>query len=587
MGLTDTMTDSTFDRLFRRKNQQEPAARAEAEAQLKQQNLELVAANQKLSAHCMQLEQALRERTAELRVASQQAEATSQVQSRFVATMSHEIRNPLGDLLGMIDLLGIDEQDMARKELLETAKMAGEGLNRVVNDVLDFFRMEAGSFVFKVEHVDIRALIESVRMKAVASKGGKQRDFLVNIDNNVPKLFLGDAARFRQVMANFVDNALRYSTHGPITIRVTARPDPRGQLLRVEVEHFGVGLPEAKVSEFFMDFSQIIGSLPAAVHGTGLGLAMCKRIIESCGGGVGIENHPGEGAIFWAELPVEVVVPVERHNQQGISASNQTQHVDLEGKRVLIAENNLANQKLLIGAVSGMGLDAEVAGNGNIALDVFSPEKFDVVLLNVALPELNGFETIRRLTENWEGSDMPSFLLFAEHDSDAIREEAKQLGVDFVLSKPIPSDALQAALIAKLSAGADGTQVDQFPQSEAETMVAPVETSKTILDMLSPAAAKDLEGIFDASNIAAFVQKYITDAVERLDKMQDAIASGQRAVVTGEAHSLKGASYVFGFADISDWAQTIEKSDPIEDPEAVLAIVKNIRERLALLQALV
>ena len=188
MGLIYIMTDSAFDRVFRRKFQREQAARAEAVALLEQKNLDLVAANQKLGAHCVQLEQALAERSAELRVASQQAEAASLVQSRFLATMSHEIRNPLGDLLGMVHLLGMDEQDKGRKELLETAKMAGEGLNRVVNDVLDFFKMEAGSFVFQVEHVDIGALIESVRTMAVASKRGKQRAFLVDIDNNVPKL---------------------------------------------------------------------------------------------------------------------------------------------------------------------------------------------------------------------------------------------------------------------------------------------------------------------------------------------------------------------------------------------------------------
>lgn len=587
MGLIYIMTDSAFDRVFRRKFQREQAARAEAVALLEQKNLDLVAANQKLGAHCVQLEQALAERSAELRVASQQAEAASLVQSRFLATMSHEIRNPLGDLLGMVHLLGMDEQDKGRKELLETAKMAGEGLNRVVNDVLDFFKMEAGSFVFQVEHVDIGALIESVRTMAVASKRGKQRAFLVDIDNNVPKLILGDAARMRQVISSFVDNALRYSIKGPITLRAMAKPDPKGQLLRVEVEHAGAGIPEEQISELFVDFSQILNALPAAVHGTGLGLAICKRIIESYGGRVGVESNSGEGSVFWAELPVEVVVTGDKEKPQSLSASNQTQHAGLEGKRILIAEGDPTNQKLLLADVSRMGLDAEVARSGNIALDVFLPEKFDIVLMDVAMPGMDGFEATRRIRRKWAGSNLPPFVFFSEHVEEAIKDKANALGVDTVLLMPIPFEKLKAALMTKLAESADAVPTVQLPKSEAGTITPHVETPQTILDMISPAAAKDLAGIFDASEIAAFVQKFITDAVERLDKIQDAIASGESAVVTGEAHSLKGASYVFGFADISEWTQTIEKSDPTRDAEALQVIVNKIRERLAVLQALV
>ena len=223
------------DRVSRRRYAREKNARLEAETLLEHKSRELFEANQALNNHSEQLEKAVLMRTAEMRVALEQAEAASSARSRFIATMSHEIRTPLGGLLGMIDLLALDEPNEEKLDLLENARISGLALKRIVNDVLDFSKMEAGLLVFENESVDIRALVKSIQMLAQTNLKNTQRVIEALIDTNVPELFLGDATRIRQVISNLVSNALRYSSEGTVTIKVTSSPHPAGCLLRLEV----------------------------------------------------------------------------------------------------------------------------------------------------------------------------------------------------------------------------------------------------------------------------------------------------------------------------------------------------------------
>jgi len=299
--------DAVDDRVSRRRYLREKAARAEAEMLLEAKSRELYIANQQLSAHSALLETAVFERTKELEQAFQQAEAAGKAKSRFIATMSHEIRTPLGGMLGMIDLLAIDEVDESKLELLNHAVAAGKGLSRIVNDVLDFSKMEAGVFIFDDKPVDIRALLESTCKLADSNETATGRSIRTNIRDNVPQLFLGDATRLRQIISNLVTNALRYSKDGPVLIRASAQPHTKGALLRLEVEDFGIGIAPESISNLFKDFSQISNPLTAAAEGAGLGLAICKRILDGCGGTIGVESTVDEGSTFWFELPVTVI----------------------------------------------------------------------------------------------------------------------------------------------------------------------------------------------------------------------------------------------------------------------------------------
>lgn len=404
------MSEIPEEFVSRKRYRRERLARTEAESLLESKSRELFEANKALSEHSSRLELAVQERTEELQRALERAEAASTARSRFVATMSHEIRTPLGGLLGMIDLLTLDEQDPNKLELLNYAKAAGNALSRIVNDVLDFSKMEAGVFVFEEEHVDIRALVESVRILSNSHEKGANRTIIAKIDSSVPKLFLGDATRIRQVISNLVSNALRYSTEGPITLRASATPHEKGVLLRVEIEDQGIGIPEEKFTSLFKDFSQIANPLTSAAQGTGLGLAICKRIIDGIGGSIGVASCPGAGSTFWFELPVAVVSAMQSDDVEQDIQDTSPIATNIAGKRVLIAEDNIINQKLLLTYAARMNLDAELAENGRIALEKFAPGKYDLILMDVAMPEMDGLEATRRIRDTWPAQSIPPFL---------------------------------------------------------------------------------------------------------------------------------------------------------------------------------
>jgi CheY-like chemotaxis protein/HPt (histidine-containing phosphotransfer) domain-containing protein len=313
--------------------------------------------------------------------------------------------------------------------------------------------------------------------------------------------------------------------------------------------------------------------------------------MEGCGGRVGIDSTLGEGSTFWFELPVAVVAASATGVKEGVQDPSQL--VDLTQIRVLIAEDNPINQKLLLAYANRMGLNVELAENGRLALEAFAPDKFDLVLMDVAMPEMDGIEATRRIREKWAGIELPPILLLTAHVMDAIEEDAKLVGIQTVLSKPIPFEELKAAIIAALaSSKAEPAPVVMPADTSTETaptaepLPPELPPAKSIIDMMSPAAATELSDIFGLAEVASFVQKYITDATERLDKIEAGISSGDDLVVTQQAHSLKGASHVFGFADIPEWALNIEKSEPGKDPQMVLDTAAKIRARLKILTAL-
>lgn len=573
------MNPPVDDRVSRRRYEREQRARAEAESLLEAKSRELFLANKKLRSHSAALEDAVEARTVELILALKRAEAASTAPSRFVATMSHEIRTPLGGILGMIDLLGMEETDPAKKELLDYAKSAGIGLSRIVNDVLDFSKMEAGLFDFEEERVDLRALIESVRILSASSTSATDRPITVKVSKSVPDLFWGDATRIRQVISNLISNAVRYSEDGPIIVRAETTTHPKGALLKVSVEDFGLGISEDNIGNLFKDFSQIDNPLTSTAQGTGLGLAICKRILDGCGGKVGVESTLGEGSTFWFELPVAIVTTSTEHSVAQDPASEPSLDIDLTGKRVLIAEDNIINQKMLLTYVERLGLIADLAENGRIAFEKFDPTAYDIVLMDVAMPEMDGLEATRKIREKWKGHPLPPILILTAHVMEAIEDDARSVGVETVLSKPIPFSELKTALQSALSSKPKTKKT--LGPTVADTSIP--KGAKSLISLMSPAISNELLEMFSLEDITGLVENYVADVSVRLQDIMVALQSNDRPSVFQQAHSIKGSSLVLGFADISKHAQFIEKCDPMNEKEQAIENTAAIERNLAII----
>jgi signal transduction histidine kinase/DNA-binding NarL/FixJ family response regulator len=545
------------DRVSRRRYQREQRARAEAEQLLENKSRELFLANQKLSDYSKHLEAAVLERTVELRHALEQAEEASAVRTRFVTTMSHEIRTPLGGMLGMIDLLEMDEVDPESLEFLKNARLSGQALSRIVNDVLDFSKMEAGVFAFEDEGVDIRALVTSVIAMTRANFNSEGRAIESKVDQSVPPLFFGDATRIRQVISNLVSNAVNYSTDGPITLRAKSTPHAKGILLRVEVQDFGVGIEEDQLGNLFKDFSQISNSLTAAARGTGLGLAISKRIVEGCGGTIGVGSTLGFGSTFWFEIPAEVLATPQITKAEHVLDDEFSDSFSLQGTRVLLAEDNVINQKLLLTYLDRMGVEVVLAENGRIAVEKFEPDLFDLILMDVAMPEMDGLEATSLIRKSAGSKNIPPIIVLTAHVMDAIQEKAALVGVDTVLCKPIRFKELQETMIKTLGRSMmHQADQDEGSVSEQSTKNEP----KNMSALMSGPMAEDLVSMFSPEDLSQLVSKYVADGQDTLKKMSELHGLGQIDTLCQNAHYLKGSSLLMGFNSVADLCTQIEEN---------------------------
>lgn len=576
------MSSSDDARVSRSRYNRECAARSEAEKLLERKSRELFEANTALNAHSQQLTEAVATRTAELVQALERAEAASIARSRFIATMSHEIRTPLGGLLGMIDLLAMDEVDAEKLELLNYAKAAGTGLSRIVNDVLDFSKMEAGVFVFEEENVDIRALVKSISMLYTSHGKGTARTITLQIDDSVPQLFLSDATRIRQVISNLISNALRYSTDGPIIVRATATPHDQGALLRCEVEDFGVGIPPEKFNDLFKDFSQVANPLTVAAQGTGLGLAICKRIMDGLGGRVGVESKQGTGSTFWIELAVTVVSASLSQSHQGSDAQTVMPPPCIKGKHVLIAEDNIINQKMLLAYAQRMDVSADLAENGRVAVEKFAPGKYDFILMDIAMPEMDGIEATRQIFAKWPKDSVPPILALTAHVADAIEAEANEVGITRILSKPIPYDELKSALEATL--GLTSTTASATETSTQDAPTASVEDQ--LLAMMDTGVGESLLSIFSADGLIDLADKFVTDCSQRLDLLIAAAQSGDIDAASKQGHSIKGACLAMGFNSMAELAKRIEHHSTEATEATITELAQELLDEIGKLSAI-
>ncbi|TDL90514.1 ATP-binding protein [Meridianimarinicoccus aquatilis] len=569
------MSTANEDQVSRRRFEREKAARQEAERLLEEKSRALYLANEKLNAYSEELEKAVLERTADMRRALQKAEAAAATRSRFLATMSHEIRTPLGGLLGMIDLVYGDETNPETREYLEYAKTSGQALKRIVNDVLDFSKMEAGAFQFENEKVDIRALISSVVGLAGGNLGSGESRIRESISSSVPKLFLGDATRIRQVISNLVSNAVRYSTDGPIEVRAFSTRHEKGALLRVELEDHGIGISPELEETLFKDFSQIQNRLTAAAQGTGLGLAISKQIIEGINGTIGVDSVLEEGSTFWFEIPVEVIesVPSKTTGKSDLSKADRR---SVAGVRILLAEDNPINQKLILTFLKRMKAEVELAENGAVAVRKFAPNTFDLLLMDVAMPEMDGLEAIRTLRELYPAEDIPPIVLLTAHVMEAIHQESKGVGVARVLSKPISYDDLEAGI----------SEVLELHQSETPStrgVEAPSPAKADVIDMMSADVAKQLLDAMPKADLLAIVEEFISDSRRLLGEILAHQNNQNAALVAQSAHSLKGSSGSLGFPRISDAAKEIEGGITELSSERISQLCQAIHDDLSLL----
>lgn len=373
----------------------------------------------------------------ELRLAKEKAEEAVRLKGEFLANMSHEIRTPLNGVTGMITLALDRCSSPEEREQLEAARSAAVSLTAILNDILDLSRLEAGKLKIESVAFDLGATLrDALRIFEIAVN---EKDLRLGIDisQDCPARVMGDPVRLRQVLINLVGNAVKFTLQGEVHVQVSVS---QPGTIRIAVRDTGIGIPPGKLHAIFEAFTQADGSHTRRFGGSGLGLTITRRLVNLMGGQISAESQPGRGSIFSVEIPF----PDAPADASPRATPASPVSLRLPKLHVLVAEDNLVNQKVAAGILRRQNCTVVVAATGRQAFDVFLKEHFDLILMDVQMPELDGLEASRMIRDHEQRRQLERIPIIAvtAHASSAQHEQCRANGMDAVVTKPIDLAAL-------------------------------------------------------------------------------------------------------------------------------------------------
>jgi signal transduction histidine kinase/PAS domain-containing protein/ActR/RegA family two-component response regulator len=384
----------------------------------------------------------LRQTIQELAEARSKAEVASHAKSEFLATISHEIRTPLNAILGMTDLLMESGLHGQQREDAQSISNAANLLLMLINDVLDFSKIESGHMIlerirFSLSEV-IQKSIEMVRLDA----SRKNLALVVEFDPGLPELVIGDPARLHQVLINLLSNAVKFTHTGSVVLRAAVREvRPESTILRFTVTDSGIGIPREAQPRLFEPFVQADASTTRRFGGTGLGLAICRRLVEAMGGTLSLESEAGAGSTFWFDVPLETADREIERPRKSVFISPE-----LRPGKILLAEDNPINRLVAVRMIQKIGCTVQVVHNGREAVEAALRDRYDVILLDCQMPEVDGYQAAREI-RRLEGPEWRNVIVALTASAlPGVREKCFDAGMDDYIAKPVSLASLHGIL---------------------------------------------------------------------------------------------------------------------------------------------
>jgi signal transduction histidine kinase/ligand-binding sensor domain-containing protein/ActR/RegA family two-component response regulator len=384
--------------------------------------------------------------------ARQAADKANLAKSTFLATMSHEIRTPLNGVLGMASLLSQTNLDTEQKEYTTAIANSGESLMNVINDVLDFSKIESGKLQLDAQDFNLRKCLNEV-FSLFALKVA-QNDIVLesSIDEQVPDLVFADCFRLKQILINLVGNAMKFTNKGKVDVSVNSIKLPENKLkLQFEVRDTGIGIAPDQVNKLFKPFNQIDSSISRKYGGTGLGLVICERLIRLMGGEITVTSTPGQGSCF--SFDIEVVERVLSSKGPKPAVEDEVEHQRILSESfalhypidLLIAEDNLMNQKLIIRVLNKLGYKPDLANNGNEVMDMLQEKRYDLILMDIQMPQMDGLQATELIRSTYGAS--PLIMAMTANAMNEDKENCFKAGMNDYISKPLNLQLLTKKLV--------------------------------------------------------------------------------------------------------------------------------------------